>query len=103
MTGHGAADVRAAALPMHVTLHSHEAALISRCGVDAVGGKGIKEAAGNAAPAARTAKEAEAKAEDDVEVRTMLLMCHVCYNESSSSHARSLKSMHVGSKLCRSF
>ena len=29
-------------------------------------------------PEARTAKEAEAKAEDDVEVRTVLLICHVC-------------------------
>ncbi len=58
------------------------------CGDDAVGGKGIKEAAGDSAPAARTAKDAEAKAEDDVEVRTVLLICYVCYAGTCKATAR---------------
>ena len=47
-------------------MHSWCECGLLRC--PAVGGKGIKEAAGDAAPEARTAKDAEAKAEDDVEV-----------------------------------
>ena len=68
----------------------------SRCGDAAVGGKGIKEAAGGPAPEARTAKEAAAKVEDDVEVSTFLLICHVCYGASSSAHVRHLQTRVMG-------